>query len=52
VAIALISTLFISLYLGAVILLHRSLAPLRQVVGLLREVAPSQKDTKPATDAV
>jgi PST family polysaccharide transporter len=38
--IAMISTLFGILYLGAVILLHRGCAPLYQVAGLLREMLP------------
>jgi PST family polysaccharide transporter len=38
--ITIISILFIALYLGAVILLHRGLAPLRQLGTLLRELAP------------
>ncbi len=52
VAIVLISTLFVTLYLGTVILLHRGLMPLRQVASLLHELAPPQKDTKPAAEAV
>jgi PST family polysaccharide transporter len=44
-----VSTLFITLYLAAVILLHRGLAPLRQLAGILRELSPSQKR---ATEAV
>jgi O-antigen/teichoic acid export membrane protein len=42
-AIVIISTLFIMLYLGTVILLHRSLAPLRQLASLLRELSPSSR---------
>ncbi len=42
-AIVIISTLFVTLYLGAVILFHRGLAPLRQFASLLRELAPSRK---------
>lgn len=53
VAIALISTLFVSLYLGTVILLHGGLAPLRQVGGLLRELIPSgRKDSRPVAEAL
>jgi polysaccharide transporter, PST family len=52
VAIVLSSMLFVSLYLGAVILLHGGLAPLRQVTGLLRELAPSQKGRKPVAEAL
>jgi O-antigen/teichoic acid export membrane protein len=42
-AIVIISTLFIMLYLGTVILLHRNLAPLRQLASLLRELSPSSR---------
>ncbi len=52
VAIVFISTLFITLYLGTVILLHRGMMPLRQVASLLRELAPPRKDTKPAAEAL
>ena len=52
VAIVLISALFITVYLGTVILFYRGLAPLRQVVSLLRELAPPRKDTKPAAEAL
>ena len=51
-ATAIISTLFIALYLGAVILFHRGLAPLRQLASLLRELAPVRKDTAPTVRAV
>ena len=47
-----ISTLFLTLYLGMVILFHWGLAPLRQLASLLRELAPSRKDTGPAAEAV
>jgi len=40
--IALISLLFGILYLAAVVLLHQGCAPLYQVAGLLREMAPSR----------
>ena len=52
VAIILISTLFVTLYLGVVILLHRGLTPLRQVAGLLRELAPSRRDRRPTAEAL
>ena len=51
-AIIIISALLVTLYLGLVIIFHRGLAPLRQVAGLLRELAPSQKGTTPAAEAV
>lgn len=47
-----ISMLFAMLYLGTVILFHRSLAPLRQLVSLMRELAPSRKATEPAAEGV
>jgi PST family polysaccharide transporter len=52
VAIILISTVFVTLYLGTVILFHRGLAPLRQVASLLRELTPSRRDTRPAAEPV
>jgi PST family polysaccharide transporter len=48
-AIVIISTLFVTLYLGTVILLHRGLAPLRQIASLRREFTPSPK---PVAEAV
>jgi len=47
-----ISTLFVTLYLGTVILFHWGLAPLRQLASLLRELAPSRNDTRPTAEAV
>lgn len=43
-----VSLLFLVLYLAGVIALHRGLAPLRQTVGLLREMAFRGKRLKPA----
>lgn len=51
-ATVIISTLFVTLYLGTVILFHWGLAPLRQLASLLRELAPARKDTRPAAEAV
>jgi PST family polysaccharide transporter len=51
-AIIVISMLFLALYLGTVILFHGGLAPLRRLVGLLRELAPSRKVTRTAAEAV
>jgi PST family polysaccharide transporter len=51
-ATVIISTLFVSLYLGGVILFHWGLAPLRQLASLPRELAPAGKDTKPAAEVV
>ncbi len=39
-AIVIISAVFVAFYLGSVILLHRGLAPLRQLASLLRELTP------------
>lgn len=51
-ATVIISTLFIMLYLGMVILFHWGLGPLRQLASLLRELTPSRKDTRPASEPV
>ena len=51
-ATVIISTLFVTLYLGTVILLHWGLAPLRQLVSLLRELAPTPRNTTLAAEAV
>ncbi|HTT18289.1 MAG TPA: lipopolysaccharide biosynthesis protein [Candidatus Sulfotelmatobacter sp.] len=42
-----VSALFLALYLGAVILFYGGLAPLQQLASLLRELAPTRRDTKP-----
>jgi len=47
-----ISALFIALYLGAVILFHWGIGPLRQLASLLRELAPAPKDTTPSVQAL
>jgi len=52
VAIIIISTLFVTLYVGTVILFHRGLAPLRQLTSLLRELASPRKDTRPTAEPV
>jgi hypothetical protein len=44
-AMIVISSLFLALYLAAVILLHWGLAPLRQFATLMRELAPSRNAT-------
>jgi len=44
--IVMISVGFVALYLGAVILLHRGCAPLRQVVRLLQEMVPWPRFSK------
>jgi PST family polysaccharide transporter len=46
------SILFVTLYLVMVILIYRGLAPLREFGGLLRELAPSQKETTPVVEAL
>jgi PST family polysaccharide transporter len=40
-----ISAVFLTLYLGAVIVSHRGCAPLRQLVGLLREFTPASRSS-------
>lgn len=42
-SIVIVSTVVITLYLGAIILLHSGLAPLRELSSLLRELTPSRK---------
>ena len=51
-AIVIISALFVTLYLGTVILLHRGLAPLRQLATILRELAPTRGATRPTAEPV
>ena len=51
-ATVIISTLFVTIYVGTIILFHGGLAPLRQLASLLRELAPAPKDTEPAAEAV
>jgi O-antigen/teichoic acid export membrane protein len=47
-----ISALFLGLYLGAVILLYWGLSPLRQLAGILRELAPARNNAKPEVEVV
>ncbi len=47
-----ISILFFTLYLASVILFHWGLAPLRQLTGLLRELAPSRNTPEPTAQGV
>jgi len=49
--IAKISFLFGVLYVSAVIILHRGLAPLTQVAGLFREMVPGSKGSRPSQAA-
>jgi hypothetical protein len=51
-AIIIISALFVTLYVGTVILLHGGLAPLRQLARLLRELAPARRAAGPAAEPV
>ncbi len=51
-AIAIISILFFTLYLGTVILFHWGLEPLRQLASLVRELAPPRKTPEPVAEAV
>jgi O-antigen/teichoic acid export membrane protein len=46
------SSAFVTLYVGTVILLHWGCAPLRQLAGLLRDVAPRRIATSPAAEPV
>ena len=46
------SVLFGTLYLGAVILLHQGCAPIYQLAGLLREMAPLGRFSRPSPTAV
>lgn len=52
VSIIVISAVFITLYLGAVVLLYGSMAPLRQLESLLRELPFSSRWTKPAAEVL
>ena len=47
-----ISALFLTFYVGTVILLHLGFAPLRQFARLLREIAPEGRSTTPAPTVV
>ena len=51
-ATVIVSTLFVALYLVMVMLLYRGLAPLRQLRGLLGELAPSRKASTPVVEVV
>jgi len=50
-AIIVISLIFITVYLGAVISFYRGLAPLRQLASLLRDLTPTRNATKSAAKA-
>lgn len=52
VAIIFMSAVFIALYLGAIILLYGSMAPLHQLEGLLRELPLSKRWTKREAEAL
>jgi PST family polysaccharide transporter len=47
-----ISAAFVALYLGAVVLLHWSFAPFRELASLLRELAPRRTVATPVTQSV
>jgi PST family polysaccharide transporter len=47
-----ISALFVTLYLGMVIVLHRGLAPLQQLATLLGEIAPARRAARPSAEPV
>lgn len=47
-----ISSSFVILYLGAVVLLHGGFAPFRQLASLVRELAPRRMATSPAAEPI
>jgi O-antigen/teichoic acid export membrane protein len=47
-----LSLTFVALYLGAVVLLHWSFAPFRQLASLLRELGPRRSAASPALEPV
>jgi PST family polysaccharide transporter len=51
-AIIIISSLFATLYMGTVILLHWGFAPLHQLGRLLRDLAPTRRAATPVADPV
>lgn len=51
-SIVIISALFLALYLCNVILLHWGFAPIRQLAGVVRELAPSRRAATPAVELV
>ncbi|HZQ21085.1 MAG TPA: lipopolysaccharide biosynthesis protein [Terriglobales bacterium] len=51
-AIVINSALFVALYLGTVVLLHRGFAPMQQLARLLRELAPSRNIGRAAAEPV
>jgi hypothetical protein len=46
-----VSFAFFALYLGGVIALHQGLKPLRETVGLLRDLLPERRAVSPVIDA-
>ena len=51
-AIIIVSALFVTLYLGAVITLHGGFAPIRQLTSLLRELVPTRRAPRPVAEPV
>ena len=51
-AVLIMSSAFVALYLGAVILLHWGCAPLRQLASLFRELAPMRRATNTIVEPV
>jgi O-antigen/teichoic acid export membrane protein len=51
-AVLIMSSTFVALYLGAVILLNGGCAPLRQLAGLFRELAPTRRATSTVAEPV
>jgi polysaccharide transporter, PST family len=47
-----ISFVFVALYLGAVVLFHWGIAPIRQIIGILRELTPAGKAATPEAEVV
>jgi O-antigen/teichoic acid export membrane protein len=51
-AIIIVSALFVTLYLGAVAVLHGGFAPIRQLTSLLHDLAPTRRATRPVAEPV
>lgn len=51
-AMIIVSAMFVTLYLGMVVLFYGGLAPVHQVSRLLHEIAPSRRNGRPAAEAV
>jgi len=51
-AVVFISSVFVTFYMGVVILLHRGCGPLRQLAGVVRDLRPARKVASPVAGAV